>query len=695
MFNSLNVEIKNNYLEELSKNNEMTSSIGDGSLINNVPFKNRKWMDDESVTRCLRCGIYFTFFIRKHHCRLCKRILCDNCSRFRDYIPENMCSDNIDEMTTLDYLMSYIIDVKTEKKRVCIGCHEYILQIESVKKIIKVFQILKYDVKLLKKIMKVNNLWSEASNYCLSNFRQIQYKTSLDKFSDWEKNALKANIIYFRGHSKYIVNALRVSETEMEVRRIIDIMNTGDEYSCRYLLCGKTCKKKLTSFDAIDLLGLCFSNKGKPELLKKVALDHLKCSNIEFKCYIPFLVYNIMNDSNQLVEDFLIERCISDIYLLNFLYWEIQLYIDYNPTDNYKNFYTKLKENMIKKENKNLEYLRSGDLFVRVIKEISFVLYGYKKYENPKEYFRLKNDIVLPLDPRIMIKEIYIDKIKVKKSATKPLIIPCRTNSENIHTIMYKRESIRKDQIILNIIELMDKVVKDEYGIDLELVKYNILPIDKSSGFIEIVNNSETISYIENTLETSILNYILENNESKTIGDFKNRIVKTIAAYSVLTYLLGVGDRHLDNIMITQDGRLFHIDFDYILGNGPMIDNSNIRVTDDMVNAIGGKKSKYYTKFKELCTIIYNCMRRNIDIFINMIMLIPKISYIPFSDKVLIDQINKRFRPGESDQDANIHLVNKLENSNYTSYTKDKLKDWCHYHSTEGLFGKWGSLGDN
>ncbi|EFQ99781.1 FYVE zinc finger protein [Nannizzia gypsea CBS 118893] len=47
-----------------------------------------RWQPDAEVTECPICGVTFTFWFRKHHCRKCGRVVCAACSPHRITIPQ-------------------------------------------------------------------------------------------------------------------------------------------------------------------------------------------------------------------------------------------------------------------------------------------------------------------------------------------------------------------------------------------------------------------------------------------------------------------------------------------------------------------------------------------------------------------------------------------------------------------------------
>lgn len=646
-------------------------------LTHTLPRKMYTWIDDDTVNNCHKCDKEFGIFLRKHHCRLCGKIFCYDCSKYRDTIPSVLLSNEAKKSTWNDYLKSYVTNIDLTKFRVCFYCHNLIEKINMVKKLIEVFSVAKLDIKEMKRAGAVCKLWGLTTTYYLSIFREIQYKLPTDDYNDYERDLLWNNYKYFSGHNRYMLHLLKICKDNDDVNKIIDIINKPKTISCWSLMCTKNCQQKLSTFDAINLLIHSF-NKRNLEGVRKIALQHLICGDKEFKNYMPILVYYIKDDYELI--DFLIKRCIKNFDLLNSLFWELQ-YNSNNSSINYTKALNKLKEICSdKKYEQKFVRLLEGNVFLKTIKDISGeICENSKNYDIIKDKFKMPRELILPLNPKYKVKDIKIEKIKIKNSATKPLIIPCVTDGNEIYKLMFKKEDIRKDQIIMNIINLVEMIVNKEENLNLNLVTYNILPTDKHSGLIEIIDESETVYYIQQKIKSSILNYILENNAGLTVKEVRDRFIKSTAAYCVVTYLLGVGDRHLDNIMVSKDGRLFHIDFGYILGKDPIITDPAIRITPEIVEAVGGFSSANYIQFKDLCTKIYNCLRRNIDIFMNILLMLPKISDVKLNEDEIKQQIIKRFVPGENHIDAQLHLVNQLERNNYT----DKIKDWCHYHSKE------------
>ena len=303
------------------------------------------------------------------------------------------------------------------------------------------------------------------------------------------------------------------------------------------------------------------------------------------------------------------------------------------------------------------------------------------------------NQFIIPINPIINNIEIDISNIHLKKSATRPLQIPFKYKIDNgycDYNILYKKEDIRKDKIILNIIKLIDLIIKKEEKIDLNIITYGIRPINSKSGLIEFIPNCETIYHIKNKINFTILNFIIENNKNEKIDDIRDRFMKSCAAYCVITYLLGIGDRHLENIMIEKSGILFHIDYSLVLGYDAKPITPHMRITKDMVDALGGENSECYREFKRTCNLVFNCLRRHINLFINMLTLLAEIkpsieNKEVFTKEQIKKEILKRFIPGENSEEAELQLYNHINSSSHNY--KYIISDFFHHQYKENSLG--------
>lgn len=604
-----------------------------------LPKISYTWQSNQGVTSCNLCKYQFNIWIRKHHCRLCGKIFCHTCSSSNMVIPNTLTYSDIHKNTP---------------QRVCDNCNTIIERINYIQIIADSLNMMDIDLLMLHKISHMRGEkvhWSHAANYLLTIFKNTQYKTPFYKLDDVEKKLLWRNVHLFRHHNRYMTVLYSSCVTDEEVIKLDLLLSLNGEKvekvcSCDTLMCTRTCNPTFTITDALCICNAIFEEGGHNlDMLKNKVVNILRdIDDDTLNTSIHTLAYYVSLDSSDILSDYLMERCIINTVLSNNYQW----------------------------------FIRKTHPFIPIMRKL---------YENMRNNIPTK-DITIeepglphPSNPNIRIKTILCSQAIMKSSASNPMIVSCVTFDNEVTHFMYKKDNICKDVIVMNIIKYMSDIVNKAMDIELDVVMYNVYPFSDWDGLIDIVDDADTVYHIECNEKHSIFNYMVERNIDIKVGDVRKRYIKSAALYSVITYLLGIGDRHLDNIMITKDARLFHIDFDYMLGKGCIFANGDgIRITKEMIDVIGGENSEGYNTFVSLCSDIYNITRLHMNLFITMLDMIPSVDK-DITREMIRKHCFETFLPGESSISARFRITQKIENKNL-SYI---IKDWVYYHKKEHI----------
>jgi phosphatidylinositol 3-kinase len=130
--------------------------------------------------------------------------------------------------------------------------------------------------------------------------------------------------------------------------------------------------------------------------------------------------------------------------------------------------------------------------------------------------------------------------------------------------------------------------------LDLHLTPYAVLATSADEGLVQRIP-SRSVATVLKAYDNKIARFIEEKSAPL------DHYIKSCAGYAVISYILGLGDRHLDNLLLTDDARLFHIDFGYILGRDPKYKIS-MKLTKEMVDGMGGTDRYIFVFF---CVLVF------------------------------------------------------------------------------------------
>lgn len=178
-------------------------------------------------------------------------------------------------------------------------------------------------------------------------------------------------------------------------------------------------------------------------------------------------------------------------------------------------------------------------------------------------------------------------------------------------------DDCRQDVLALQLIAAF-RGIFNNVGLDVYVYPYRVTATAPGCGVIDVLPHSISRDMLGREAVNGLYDYFVSKYGSENSIKFqeaRNNFVRSMAAYSVISYLLQFKDRHNGNIMIDDAGHILHIDFGFcfdIAPGGVKFERAPFKLTSEMVAVMGGSTtSQSYKWFEELCIKAFLASRQH------------------------------------------------------------------------------------